>query len=132
MAYNPLSSRATQQFTVARLISHELSHQWFGNLVLSIIIYSCYTRIIPIFFKVSPTWWTYSWLLEGFAVLAEYEITQIAYPDLRSDEMFPHRITQWIFNPDSLETSRALTLYGESKEETEQLFDGLAFFKGKI
>lgn len=79
----------------------------------------------------SPTWWTYSWLIEGFAVLAEYEITQMAYPDLRSDEMFSHRITQWIFNPDSLESSRALTMYGESKDEIDQLFDGLAFFKGR-
>lgn len=70
-------------------------------------------------------------MIEGFAVLAEYEITEIAYPDLRSDEMFPHRITQWIFNPDSLESSRALTMYGESKEETYELFDGLAFFKGR-
>lgn len=63
-------------------------------------------------------------------MLAEYEITQMTYPELRSDEMFPHRITQWIFNPDALESSRALTMYGETKEEIDELFDGLAFFKG--
>lgn len=63
--------------------------------------------------------------------MAEYEITELAYPDLRASEMFPHRIIQYIFNPDGLESSRPLTKYGETKDETSMLYDGIVFFKSE-
>ncbi|KFB52691.1 AGAP012757-PA-like protein [Anopheles sinensis] len=41
---------------IADLITHELTHMWFGN-------------------EVTPEWWTYLWLSEGFARYFEYYIT---------------------------------------------------------
>lgn len=52
LLWNETIHPSSRQLNIVRLISHEFSHQNFGN-------------------RVSNQWWSYVWLKEGFATLFE-------------------------------------------------------------
>lgn len=58
LLYNEEDRSSRRKAKVDKIISHELSHQLFGNLV-------------------SPKWWNYIWLNEGMAALFELIGTEL-------------------------------------------------------
>lgn len=56
LIYDEKTTTARTKQNIADLITHEFVHSWFGN-------------------EVTPEWWTYLWLSEGFARYFEYYVT---------------------------------------------------------
>ncbi|CAH8291920.1 unnamed protein product, partial [Heterobilharzia americana] len=69
MLWDPNYGTAATQQKVATVISHEIAHQWFGNLV-------------------TLKWWDDLWLNEGFASFAEYIGVDHVHPEWGMDEQF--------------------------------------------
>ncbi|OMJ09869.1 Aminopeptidase 1, partial [Smittium culicis] len=102
-------SRAKQQ--VAATVSHELAHQWFGNLV-------------------TMEWWSELWLNEGFATWVG---------NLAVDHIFPewHSWTQFLVDDysraltlDSMRSSHPIQVPVHHSSEISQIFDIISYSKG--
>lgn len=105
-------STALEKQYVAAIISHELGHQWFGNLV-------------------SPLWWEYLWLNEGFATYFEYYATDVAEPDMRMMDQFVTFSLQLAMESDALITTRPMSYDVQSPNEIIASFDRVAYDKCK-
>ena len=97
---------------VAKLVVHEFSHQWFGNLV-------------------TMDWWSQLYLNEGFATWCEYFITDSLNinPEWRMMVQFVQKCQTSAMDVDSLEASHAIEA-AVLGNEIEQTFNEIAYSKG--
>lgn len=98
------------RINVASVISHELAHMFYGNLV-------------------TPKWWTYLWLSEGLATLYEFYGTHAAFPEMRMDEQFTVNALHAAFRADQTGSSRPMTYYVDSVNGIEAIFDTISYLK---
>jgi aminopeptidase N len=94
---------------VANVISHEIAHQWFGNLV-------------------TMKWWDDIWLNEGFATWIANKPVGEWRPDWNV-HLEDAADTQAALGLDSLRTTRAIHMNVEAPDEINQVFDAIAYEK---
>ncbi len=104
------TSLASKQY-IATVIAHELSHQWFGNLV-------------------TMKWWTDLWLNEGFATWMEYFAIDHLFPDWGLWIQFIVDEQQVAFNLDSLENTHPIEVRVNHPDEIRTIFDSISYSKG--
>ena len=105
------ASVSTRQY-IATVIAHELSHQWFGNLV-------------------TMKWWNNLWLNESFATLIEYLATDALHPDWRQWDEFANNEGVAALRRDSIDGVQPVQTDVSSPAEISALFDGaIVYAKG--
>ncbi|CAL8246251.1 unnamed protein product [Lota lota] len=113
LLYDPIASSTGNKERVATVISHELAHMWFGNLV-------------------TLRWWNDLWLNEGFASYVEYLGADHAEPswDIRDHIIFDvHKV----FAVDALASSHPLSRSEEEVNQPSQIgemFNTISYSKG--
>ncbi|XP_061532489.1 alanyl (membrane) aminopeptidase b, tandem duplicate 1 [Phycodurus eques] len=99
---------------IASIISHELAHMWFGNLV-------------------TLRWWNDLWLNEGFASYVEYLGAHEAEPDWNVKDLIVLSDMHRVFAIDGLASSHPLSSKEEDIQKPAQiseLFDAISYSKG--
>lgn len=111
LLYDPkTSSTRTKQF-IAEVISHEIAHQWFGNLV-------------------TMKWWNDLWLNESFATFMATKFVDKFYPEWDLWNQFVEDAMNVAMGLDSLKTTHPIDVTVNSPAEIREIFDAISYDKG--
>ncbi len=106
-----LTPESSKRF-IATVIAHELSHQWFGNLV-------------------TMQWWNDLWLNESFANMMEYVAVDALHPEWRMWEDFATGEVTVALRRDSLDGVQPVQADVNHPDEISTLFDpAIVYAKG--
>ncbi|KYN14240.1 Aminopeptidase N [Trachymyrmex cornetzi] len=111
MLYDENHSPITNKQDIRNVIAHEISHQWFGNLV-------------------SPLWWKYVWLNEGFARYFEYHAPARAFNDTTLESQFVVDQVHSAFKADSSSSTHPMSHDVSTNREIQSIFDTITYNKG--
>ncbi len=107
---DPKSSTQMEQQNVADVVSHELAHMWFGDLV-------------------TMRWWNGIWLNEAFATFMEVAAVDAYRPEWTRWTNFSLERSV-AFETDSLSSTRPVEFEVRSPQDCEGMFDVLTYQKG--
>ena len=106
-----LTPESSRRF-IATVIAHELSHQWFGNLV-------------------TMNWWNDLWLNESFANMMEYVAIDALHPEWHMWEDFATNEVTAALRRDSLDGVQSVQADVNHPDEISTLFDpAIVYAKG--
>ncbi|PIK40302.1 Glutamyl aminopeptidase [Apostichopus japonicus] len=106
-----VTSSASYKQLVCVVVSHELAHQWFGNIV-------------------TMDWWDDLWLNEGFASYVEYLGADQAEPTWQMQEQFVVNDLYSVFRLDQIVSSHPIIIDVNRPEEISEVFDSISYSKG--
>ncbi|XP_051235019.1 aminopeptidase N isoform X2 [Dicentrarchus labrax] len=114
LLYDPMLSSTGNKERVTTVISHELAHMWFGNLV-------------------TLQWWNDLWLNEGFASYVEYLGADYAEPTWNIKDQIILSDVHKVFAVDALASSHPLSRREEevnNPAEISEMFNTISYSKG--
>ncbi|XP_070567834.1 aminopeptidase N-like [Ptychodera flava] len=109
--YDPQKTTAVTKRRVATVVSHELAHQWFGNLA-------------------THWWWEDLWLKEGFASFMEYYGVDLVEPSWKILDQFLILDLHTALSLDALLSSHPISVPVNQVDEINSIFDAISYNKG--
>jgi alanyl aminopeptidase len=107
---DPETAPEWQKRGFASVMTHELAHSWFGNLV-------------------TMPWWDDLWLNEAFASWITQLVVGEIYPEYDSDVALLQSV-HWAMDRDSLASARQIRQPIESTHDIANAFDSITYRKG--
>jgi len=111
LLYDERESSSANKQRVATVVSHELAHQWFGNLV-------------------TLQWWDDLWLNEGFASYMEYKGVSNYHPDWDMEFQFLTNDLHRVMELDSTVNSHPIVQPVNHPDQITEIFDRISYAKG--
>lgn len=109
---DPKTTSISSKHYIATVIAHELSHQWFGNLV-------------------TMEWWNNLWLNESFATLMEYIAIDALHPEWNVWLDFSTSESIMALRRDAIDGVQPVQVEVNHPDEISTLFDGaIVYAKG--
>lgn len=109
---DPKTVSVSSKHYIATVVAHELSHQWFGNLV-------------------TMKWWNNLWLNESFANLMEYIAVDALHPEWNIWLDYSSQETIMALRRDAIDGVQAVQTEVNHPDEISTLFDGaIVYAKG--
>ncbi|CAD7693278.1 unnamed protein product [Nyctereutes procyonoides] len=110
LLFDAEKSSASDKLGITLIVSHELAHQWFGNLV-------------------TMEWWNDLWLNEGFAKFMEFVSVSVTHPELKVEDYFFGKCFD-VMEVDALNSSHPVSTAVEDPAQIREMFDEVSYEKG--
>ena len=111
LLYDPRTSSTRTRQRIAEIVSHEIAHQWFGNLV-------------------TMKWWNELWLNESFATFMATKFVDMLHPEWGMWDQFAGEYMAAAMSLDALRTTHPIDVEVADPAEIREIFDAISYDKG--